>query len=694
MHLKEGSFLKGGEFRIEKKMGQGGFGITYLGVQVGLNRKVAIKEFFMKEYCNRDEDTSRVTVPSVGSQVQVERFREKFVKEAQTIASLENNHIIRIYDVFQENGTAYYVMEYHDHGSLSELVKHRGKLAEADAVSYIRQMAGALQYIHGRKIAHLDIKPGNVLLDSNGHAVLIDFGMSKHYDEEGEQTSTHPAGVSHGYAPLEQYKKGGVATFSPASDIYSLGATLYKLVTGVTPPDATEVEPEELSASLSGVSVQTRKAILQAMQLKSKDRPQSVDEFLSLLDASEAEVVVDDERTDLDVALPAPKPLPQPRRWFVPVLVCLIAVLGIFGLMQIPGFGGDDDESLSPDTLVHLDTVAVSLPVANESMSNHRKTKSDGIAEVSNPVVETASTTTSLYVSTSPSGATVYIDGKKIGKSPIEGNEIARGKHTVKIEQDGYETFTKKYTFDDEPIIINEVLAALATEPVSTSKKEDVPQIDSDAVEVPVTTDVVTSNPAMQQKETPTPKPLEMTHMGMINGHEYVDLGLSVKWATQNIGASRSSDYGDYFAWGEVTPKKKYTDENCSTYNKPMSDISGDSFYDAASYNWGGSWRLPTYKEMQELVDKCKWTWTNIAGHKGYMVKGPNGLNIFLPAGGFRIGRTRAAKGIGVFYQTSTSNDTDARMSWFLVYLKQQQESLSLGAMNRSYGACIRPVSD
>ena len=216
--------MKHGEYRIERELGHGGFGVTYSAVQVGLNRRVAIKEFFMSEYCNRDAETSHVTVPSEGSKELVARFRNKFIKEAQNIASLKHSHIISIYDVFEDKGTAYYVMEYLDHGSLADLVKRQGRLPEADALRYTRQIADALRYIHARKMNHLDVKPGNILIDENNAAVLIDFGLSKRYDDEGNQTSTTPVGISPGYAPLEQYKKGGVGTFSPATDIYSLGA--------------------------------------------------------------------------------------------------------------------------------------------------------------------------------------------------------------------------------------------------------------------------------------------------------------------------------------------------------------------------------------------------------------------------------------------------------------------------------------
>ena len=237
--LKTNAVLQNGKYRIEGVLGQGGFGITYLASQVALNRKVTIKEFFMKELCNRDEQTSQVSVPSMGSVDTVARFRAKFVKEAQTIAALNNPHIIHIHDIFEENGTAYYVMDYLSGGSLSDLVQRNGVLAEATALGYIRQVADALSYIHARNINHLDIKPSNVLIDGNGNAVVIDFGLSKRYDETGSQTSTTPVGISHGFAPLEQYQPGGVSTFSPTTDIYSLGATLYKLLSGQTPPNAT-----------------------------------------------------------------------------------------------------------------------------------------------------------------------------------------------------------------------------------------------------------------------------------------------------------------------------------------------------------------------------------------------------------------------------------------------------------------------
>ena len=286
MNLKQGTLLQGGRYRIEKVLGQGGFGITYLAEQTSLNDKVAIKEFFMKELCDRDSETMGVSVGSSGSRELVERFREKFVKEARNIRKLKHRNIVSIIDVFEENGTAYYVMEYLDGGNLKSLVDNRGPLAEATAVSYIRQVTDALDEVHANGMLHLDVKPANIMLDRRGNAVLIDFGISKHYDEGGSQTSSGLTGTSEGYAPLEQYEAASLKTFTPATDMYALGATLFFLLTGQRPPKASDVMNLGLPALPSKVSSCVRKAVEDAMNPVVRMRPQSVDAFLALLAVS------------------------------------------------------------------------------------------------------------------------------------------------------------------------------------------------------------------------------------------------------------------------------------------------------------------------------------------------------------------------------------------------------------------------
>ena len=236
----------------------------------------------MKEFCVRDSANGSVSVPTVASKDVVDKFKAKFIKEARNIAALRHKNIISVVDIFEENGTAYYVMEFLQGGSLSDKLAG-GALPEAVAVGYIRQVASALECVHQNKMMHLDVKPANILIDDEGNAVLIDFGLSKRYDDLGRQTSTTPVGISAGYAPMEQYKPGGVGVFTPATDIYSLGATLFKLVTGTTPPDASDVFNEGLPDISQIVSPNVRQAIEAAMMPDVKARPQSISQFLALL---------------------------------------------------------------------------------------------------------------------------------------------------------------------------------------------------------------------------------------------------------------------------------------------------------------------------------------------------------------------------------------------------------------------------
>lgn len=291
--LKVGSLLQSGKYDIEGMLGQGGFGITYKAMMkssvsgnlggMEIEVPVALKEFFMKDLCVRHPESSYVSVPSTGSKEQMQRYREKFVKEARNISALSHPHIVKVLDVFEENGTVYYAMQFLPGGSLRDRMKN-GPMPEAEAVGYIRQIADALGYMHQQKhLCHYDVKPGNILLDNRGGAKLIDFGISKSYDQKGHETSSTPVGLSQGYAPIEQYQNS-LQDFSPATDIYSLGATLLALLTGETPPEAADVFENGIGAQPAGISTKTWQAIQAAMNPHRKSRPQTVAAFLDILD--------------------------------------------------------------------------------------------------------------------------------------------------------------------------------------------------------------------------------------------------------------------------------------------------------------------------------------------------------------------------------------------------------------------------
>ena len=312
--LKQGTKLQGGKYVIKRVLGQGGFGITYLAEQVSLKREVAIKEFFMKDSCDRD-DTGKVTVPTSGSKVQVERYRAKFRKEAETMAGLDHPNIVSVIDVFEENDTVYYVMPFMAGGSLSDLVKKQGRLSEERALRYVGQVASALKYLHEqRHLCHYDVKPANILLNSYDSAVLIDFGISKNYDSEGNETSSTPVGKSAGFAPLEQYQEM-VNEFSPASDVYALGATLYYLVMGKTPPTAISLSQGEELTFDNQVSQGTQRLIKDTMKLASRQRPQDAGIFMGkkaaeTVNLPEETIPAKSEKTVPNLAKPANQSTP------------------------------------------------------------------------------------------------------------------------------------------------------------------------------------------------------------------------------------------------------------------------------------------------------------------------------------------------------------------------------------------------
>ena len=178
---------------------------------------------------------------------------------------------------------------------------------------------------------------------------------------------------------------------------------------------------------------------------------------------------------------------------------------------------------------------------------------------------------------------------------------------------------------------------------------------------------------------------------GYINGYVYADLGLSVKWATCNVGASSPEDYGDYFAWGETSPKAEYTWENSVTFGEQMSDISGNAQYDAATANWGGSWRMPTKAELEELENRCTWEWTTQNGVKGYRVTGPNGNSIFLPAAGYRLRSSLDHAGEYGNFWSSTPNESNSNFAYCLDFGSGYQ-----GVIwdYRDSGLSVRPVAE
>ena len=300
-NLQPNTPLQGGKYRIERVLGQGGFGITYVGYNTEFEETVAIKEFFMKGVTERDELTRSVSVSNAENVHQFEEQREKFKKEARRLRKLKNEHIVKVHDLFEENGTAYYVMEYIDGESLAERMKRVGRpLAEQEVMSILHQILDALGEVHQNEIWHLDLKPGNIMVDRRGNAYLIDFGASKQIRADGSFTTSTALCYTPGYAPNEQVGQM-YDRFGPWTDFYALGATIYNLLTNKKPPMAIDIEEDEEDAFdfPDAVSNEMQSLVVWMMQPKRKARPQSVEELLSKITISQEAPNAPEEPIDI-----------------------------------------------------------------------------------------------------------------------------------------------------------------------------------------------------------------------------------------------------------------------------------------------------------------------------------------------------------------------------------------------------------
>ena len=295
-HLQPNITLQGGKYRIERVLGQGGFGNTYFGYNTIFNEPVAIKEFFMQGVNDRNASNGSVSVSIEGNRPQFEEQREKFKKEALRIRKLDNPHIIKVHDLFEENGTAYYVMDYVDGENLAERLKRTGKpMTETEVRELLPQILDALKTVHDAGIWHLDLKPANIMVDKSGNVKLIDFGASKQLNvQKGGATTSTAISYTNGYAPREQMEQN-FDKFGPWTDFYALGATLYTLLTNKRPPLPTDIddditEDKHIALPFSEeVGDEMKQLILWMMKTNRNQRPQATSEIENFHNAAQIE---------------------------------------------------------------------------------------------------------------------------------------------------------------------------------------------------------------------------------------------------------------------------------------------------------------------------------------------------------------------------------------------------------------------
>lgn len=357
-------------YRIVDVLGQGGFGITYLAeceiesAGTVTTISVALKEHFVESLCGRNEAT-RCVEYSAPVADEVKGSLNAFIKEAKRLRDLGVDHpnIVKIDEVFTANNTAYYAMEYLEGGTLERYVASRGRLSSDEMTKMLKPVIAAVATLHQNRIAHYDIKPANIMLrrEWNGNltAVLIDFGLAKHYDTRGRATSTLAcAGYSAGYAPIEQYR--GISDFSPACDVYALGATIYYCLTGRVPADAFDIQLDEVGRELLRVAGrETADVVIAALAEKAQNR-------LPDAGALYRQLFAGGER-----AATRPMPVEKSSGGGNPVLKTLIVIALIVVVCLAVGIFFDDrgaSDDSGADTAVTTEAVEVDTVATVESV--------------------------------------------------------------------------------------------------------------------------------------------------------------------------------------------------------------------------------------------------------------------------------------------------------------------------------------
>ena len=335
MSLQKHSALQNGKYRILEVIGQGGFGITYkaetyeilqkaLG-EIRINVTVAIKEFFLRDACFRVPGAQTVSVYPDKEALFVSFKKKLLERESLLVSQLRHPHIVTVLDAFEENNTAYMVMEYIDGIDLNKILEQARQLPLDRCLHYARQIGDALHAAHQKGVIHMDIKPANILIAPGDHVKIIDFGIAKQYSAAASDTqikTTTVVGYSPHFAPPEQYSSQSREVFTPATDIYAFGGTLYQCLTGVLPFDIPARIQDEMPTVHDlnpAIPEQVSNAIAHAMQLKRIGRYQTVNAFLGAL--LETDPQSEDPSSTLPPApplSPLPDAIPDPTTAILP----------------------------------------------------------------------------------------------------------------------------------------------------------------------------------------------------------------------------------------------------------------------------------------------------------------------------------------------------------------------------------------
>lgn len=660
--LSNGTVLRGQtySYRIERMLGSGTFGITYLAVvsdgagpMNGMLR-VCVKEFYMHDINGRNG--SEVTCSS--SDGMFSEYRRKFMREAENLASINHPHIIHVLEAFEQNNTVYYVMEFVAGGSLDSFICKHGRMDEASALKCLAGIAEGLQYMHSQKMLHLDLKPANVMLKNDGSPVLIDFGLSKQYNEKGEpESSTKVGSGTPGYAPVEQANYHDGHGFPVTMDVYALGGTLFKMLTGERPPEASMVLNDGLPVDLlqrNGVSKATIAAIIGAMAPIVKQRTPDVASFVKALPLgsaykdSGASKASSSTKTSSSSSYSSSSSSSSFKRkkdvsqnlsegivYLTPDTTRVKIILNGVGKAQgkswVFAFTPSKISVVEPNTndyrsffsskqrfgsvLERINALRLSVAknyVGGDISLDEQRFMCTLIAERENEVYVDAVSGVEFK------GDSYYLKGDVAALAEIVENETGVDATGRKWKRQRIKNF-----------VIMGVVAVVALAAWWMFKGNNSSTYNN--VESEQSVEQTNSSETADQQQQALPE---------ICNEQAVDLGLSsgTIWAGWNVGATSAEQCGDYYAWGETKTKKEYSNFNyfdlkngadfedfTTYYNEGGKTSIRCSNRDVAWVKWGHQWAIPTKDQADELVRECTWTWMKYNGANGFAVTGPNG---------------------------------------------------------------------
>lgn len=650
IELQPGTTLNNGKYVIENKIGEGGFGITYKAVQIGLNRIVCIKEYFPAGKCNRNVSSKTVFPQGMTTEL-YDKYRSAFVNEAKMLAKMRHPNIVEVIDVFDENNTSYMVMEFIIGENIQKIVENEGPMSYDIAINYIGQITNAIDFLHKQHILHRDIKPENIMITSEYKAILIDFGAARAF--EHDKIQSHTSMFTRGYAPPEQYHKSSLK--GSFTDIYALGATLYFTLTGVEPIDsATRTieklkEPHELCQN---VPDNANRTIMKAMELDPQDRHQTIKEFMDdILNISPSQKKV----VELQIQIPKPK---KKKNVLLIVFLMLLFLggIGYISYWTVSIFNIHCNYLNKGDSCFDKEQFEDARNYYNEAL----------LVQEQYPFLH------SLGVFRSDANSELEKVNEREAFSIDKDNYLKHVRDGINYKRD-YKFSKAKEELEQALEIENRYKNTIYSSFFDKNVSETIAEVDK------------------KNKEYNKLKK-ELKAAGATGKHKdkyFVDLGLpsGLKWATCNIGANSPEQYGNYYAWAEITPKSTYTLENSVAIDMEITyDISEIKMYDAAKAIWGTSWRLPSSAEFSELQNNCEWEISSLNGVRGYKVIGKNGNSIFIPfAGGYEneICYDRGE----IAYLWSSTPKTDSAVSLFMDEYNVYSRNIA-----KYCGLSIRPV--